>query len=111
MVAHLRARGIRVIVYDPDKIPADFYQWDHIHFNAAAHAKIAASLAAQIAVPAKPQTPRRHRHGAWHSRPSATPARPLPRPSHSVLRAILSADFVQAGIKHDGGGGSRARQT
>jgi acyl-CoA thioesterase-1 len=55
MVQHLHARGIRVIVYDPATIPADFYQWDHIHFNAAAHAKIAATLAAQIAPPAKPQ--------------------------------------------------------
>jgi acyl-CoA thioesterase-1 len=54
MAARLRARGIRVIVYDPDKIPADFYQWDGIHFNAAAHAKIAATLAAQISAPAKP---------------------------------------------------------
>jgi acyl-CoA thioesterase-1 len=57
MTARLRARGIRVIVYDPPIIPTDFYQWDHIHFNAAAHAKIAAVLAAQISGPAKPQTP------------------------------------------------------
>jgi acyl-CoA thioesterase-1 len=56
MVKRLRERGIRVILYDPDKIPADFYQWDGIHFNAAAHAKIAAILAAQIAAPAKPGT-------------------------------------------------------
>ena len=55
MVAHLHARGIRVIVYDPPTIPPDFYQWDHIHFNAAAHAKIAATLAAQIAAPPKAQ--------------------------------------------------------
>ena len=55
MTARLRARGIRVIVYDPDIIPADVYQWDGIHFNAAAHAKIAATLAAQISAPAKPQ--------------------------------------------------------
>ena|ERR1700722_1038297 len=48
MVSRLRARGIRVIVFDPDPIPPDWYQWDHIHFNAAAHAKIAATLAAQI---------------------------------------------------------------
>ena len=41
MAARVRARGIRVIIYDPDPVPADFYQWDHIHFNAAAHAKIA----------------------------------------------------------------------
>jgi len=55
MTARLRARGIRVIVYDPNPVPEDFYQWDHIHFNAAAHAKIAATLAAQISAPAKPQ--------------------------------------------------------
>jgi acyl-CoA thioesterase-1 len=48
MVKRLHARDIRVIVFDPE-IPADFYQWDHIHFNAAAHAKIAATLAAEIA--------------------------------------------------------------
>jgi acyl-CoA thioesterase I len=48
MEARLRARHIRFILYDPDPVPPDFYQWDHIHFNAAAHAKIAATLAAQI---------------------------------------------------------------
>lgn len=48
MEAKLRARHIRFILYDPDPVPPDFYQWDHIHFNAAAHAKIAATLAAQI---------------------------------------------------------------
>jgi acyl-CoA thioesterase-1 len=51
MVKRLRARDIRVIVFDPE-IPADFYQWDHIHFNAAAHAKIAAKLADAIAAEA-----------------------------------------------------------
>jgi len=51
MVKRLRARDIRVIVFDPE-IPADFYQWDHIHFNAAAHAKIAATLAVKIAAEA-----------------------------------------------------------
>jgi acyl-CoA thioesterase-1 len=60
MEAKLRARHIRYIVYDPDPVPPDFYQWDHIHFNAAAHAKIAATLAAQILaqekVPAAPQS-------------------------------------------------------
>jgi acyl-CoA thioesterase-1 len=54
MMQRLHARGIRVIVYDPDPVPRDFYQWDGIHFNAAAHAKIAATLAAQIATAAKP---------------------------------------------------------
>jgi acyl-CoA thioesterase I len=54
MTQRLHARGIRVIVYDPDPVPRDFYQWDGIHFNAAAHAKIAATLAAQIIATAKP---------------------------------------------------------
>ena len=54
MMQRLHARGMRVIVYDPDPVPRDFYQWDGIHFNAAAHAKIAATLAAQIATAAKP---------------------------------------------------------
>jgi acyl-CoA thioesterase-1 len=48
IVKRLRARNIRVIVYDPP-IPPDFYLFDGIHFNAAAHAKIAAALAGQIA--------------------------------------------------------------
>jgi hypothetical protein len=43
-----------VIVYDPDPVPRDFYQWDGIHFNAAAHAKIAATLAGQITAAVKP---------------------------------------------------------
>src|SRR5215472_11064443 len=56
MTQRLHARGIRVIVYDPDPVPRDFYQWDGIHFNAAAHAKIAATLAAQITAAIKPAT-------------------------------------------------------
>ncbi len=72
MVQHLKARGIRVIVYDPDKIPGDWYQWDHIHFNAAAHAKIAATLAPQIeATVKKPPAP-----PAAAAAPTATPAKP-----------------------------------
>ncbi len=58
MVNRLQARRIRVIVYDPETIPPDAYQWDRIHFNAEAHAKIAARLAAQITAPAKPQAAR-----------------------------------------------------
>ncbi len=57
MEKRLRARGIRFILYDPDPVPADFYQWDHIHFNAAAHAKIAATLAAEIERSLKPTAP------------------------------------------------------
>ena len=54
MVQHLHARGVRVIVYDPDPVPRDFYQGDGIHFNAPAHAKIAATLAGQITAAVKP---------------------------------------------------------
>ena len=55
MVRRLQDRGIRVIVYDADPLPPDAYQWDRIHFNAEAHAKIAAQLAVQIMAPANPQ--------------------------------------------------------
>jgi acyl-CoA thioesterase I len=58
MVNRLHARGIRVIVYDPETIPPDAYQWDRIHFNAEAHAKIAARLTAQITAPANRRAPR-----------------------------------------------------
>ena len=47
MTARLRARGIRVIVYDPVFPPED-YQWDFIHLNAQAHAKIARALLPQV---------------------------------------------------------------
>ena len=57
MAKRVRTRGMRVIVYDPDPVPPDFYQWDHIHFNAAAHAKIAATLAAEIEASLKPAGP------------------------------------------------------
>src|SRR4029077_11226775 len=78
MVQHLHARGIRVIVYDPDPVPRDFYQWDGIHFNAAAHAKIAATLAAQITTAAKP-APAAQTSAPSPASPSAaapTPAKP-----------------------------------
>ena len=74
MVQHLHARGIRVIVYDPDPVPRDFYQWDGIHFNAAAHAKIAATLAAQIATAVKPAP------AAQTSAPSPESPSPAPAP-------------------------------
>ena len=68
MVKRLRAHDIRVIVFDP-KIPEDLYQWDHIHFNVAAHANTAARLAAEIAAeplarPATPIATQRHHPGS-----------------------------------------------
>lgn len=47
IVERLRSRNIRVIVYD-EPIPPNLLQWDGIHYTAAAHEKIAATLAEQI---------------------------------------------------------------
>lgn len=48
MVAKLRARGIKAIVFDP-VFPRDYYSWDQIHFTADAHSRIAQTLAPQVA--------------------------------------------------------------
>ena len=79
MEAKLRARHIRFILYDPDPVPPDFYQWDHIHFNAAAHAKIAATLAAQILAQEKAAVPQ-----------SAAPAIASPAPTAAAPLAVPS---------------------
>jgi len=82
MMQRLHARGMRVIVYDPDPVPRDFYQWDGIHFNAAAHAKIAATLAAQItaavkaAPPAQTSAPAAAAPASAGSAPVTGPAKP-----------------------------------
>ena len=47
IVDRLRRRHVRVIVLDP-ALQRDFLQWDGIHYTAAAHAKFAMMLAAQI---------------------------------------------------------------
>src|SRR5262249_55108119 len=74
MVQHLHARGMRVIVYDPDPVPRDFYQWDGIHFNAAAHAKIAATLAAQVTATVKAAPPAQTPAPAAEAPAAAAPA-------------------------------------
>jgi acyl-CoA thioesterase-1 len=82
MMQRLHARGMRVIVYDPDPVPRDFYQWDGIHFNAAAHAKIAATLAAQItaavkaAPPAQNSAPAAAAPASAGSAPATGPVKP-----------------------------------
>ena len=48
MVAKLRARGIRSIVFDP-VFPPEYYSWDRIHLTADAHSRIAHTLAPQVA--------------------------------------------------------------
>ena len=80
MVHRLQARGVRVIVYDPDPVPRDFYQWDGIHFNAAAHAKIAATLAAQIVAAAKPAAAAQTSAPSLESPPAAAPSAAAPAP-------------------------------
>ena len=80
MVHRLQARCVRVIVYDPDPVPRDFYQWDGIHFNAAAHAKIAATLAAQIAAAAKPAAAAQTSAPSPESPPAAAPSAAAPAP-------------------------------
>jgi acyl-CoA thioesterase-1 len=47
MVARLRSRGIRAIVFDP-VFPRDYYAWDQIHFTAEAHGRIAQTLLPQV---------------------------------------------------------------
>lgn len=47
MVAKLKARNIKVIVYDPVFEPK-YYQWDAIHINAEGHTMIAQSLLPQV---------------------------------------------------------------
>lgn len=53
IVERLRRRNIRVLVLDPELRP-ELLQWDGIHYTAAAHARFAATLAAQIAAGQKP---------------------------------------------------------
>jgi acyl-CoA thioesterase-1 len=47
MVTRLRARKIKVIVFDP-AIPPQYYQWDGIHLTAEGHAMFAAKLLPQV---------------------------------------------------------------
>jgi acyl-CoA thioesterase-1 len=79
MVQHLHARGVRVIVYDPDPVPRDFYQWDGIHFNASAHAKIAATLAAQITAAVRAAPAAQTSAPSPEAPSSAGPAAPKPQ--------------------------------
>jgi acyl-CoA thioesterase-1 len=47
MAKRLRARNIKVIVFDP-VIPPQYYQWDGIHINAEGHAMFASKLLPQV---------------------------------------------------------------
>jgi acyl-CoA thioesterase-1 len=54
MVTKLRARKIKVIVYDP-VFPSHHYQWDSIHINAEGHATVATNLLPQVISAIGPQ--------------------------------------------------------
>ncbi len=54
IVRRLRARNIKVIVFENTMVPADYYQWDGIHFTAKGHAWIASWLMREVIASAKP---------------------------------------------------------
>jgi acyl-CoA thioesterase-1 len=68
IVARLRARHIKVIVFENTIMPTNLYQWDGIHFNAEGHNFLAAYLLPQVIAAAKPGD------GTPHWPPTATRA-------------------------------------
>jgi acyl-CoA thioesterase-1 len=54
MVAKLKARNIKAIVYDPVFEPR-YYQWDAIHINVEGHTMIAQSLLPQVIAAVEPR--------------------------------------------------------
>ncbi len=61
MVRKLRARNIKVVVYDRD-IPHHMFQWDGIHFNAAGHTLIATQLLPEVIAALGPRSRLEARH-------------------------------------------------
>jgi acyl-CoA thioesterase I len=54
IVDRLRARHIKVFVFENTIVPETDYQWDGIHFNAEGHALVASYLMRQLTSAAKP---------------------------------------------------------
>jgi acyl-CoA thioesterase I len=54
IVDRLRARNIRVIVFENTIVPQDYYQWDGIHFTSEGHTLVASHLIQQLMDIAKP---------------------------------------------------------
>jgi acyl-CoA thioesterase I len=54
IVDRLRARNIRVIVFENTIVPEAYYQWDGIHFTSEGHTLVASHLMQQLMIPAKP---------------------------------------------------------
>jgi acyl-CoA thioesterase-1 len=55
IVARLRARNIKVIVFENSIVPDALYQWDGIHFKPEGHALVAAHLTRQLTAADKPR--------------------------------------------------------
>jgi acyl-CoA thioesterase I len=54
IVDRLRARHIKVFVFENTIVPETDYQWDGIHFNAEGHALVASYLMRRLTAAAKP---------------------------------------------------------
>jgi acyl-CoA thioesterase I len=54
IVDRLRARNIRVIVFENTIVPQGYYQWDGIHFTSEGHTLVASHLIQQLMDTGKP---------------------------------------------------------
>jgi len=54
IVDRLRARNIKVIVFENTIVPATDYQWDGIHFTSEGHSVVASYLMRELTASAKP---------------------------------------------------------
>jgi acyl-CoA thioesterase I len=55
IVDRLRARHIRVIVFENTIVPEAYYQWDGIHFTSEGHTLVASHLMQQLIAEANPR--------------------------------------------------------
>lgn len=55
MVSRMRARNIKVIVFENSIVPDADYQWDGIHFNTEGHTVVATYLLQQLTTAVKPR--------------------------------------------------------
>jgi acyl-CoA thioesterase I len=55
IVDRLRARNIRVIVFENTIVPQSYYQWDGIHFTSEGHTLVASHLIEELMDTAKPR--------------------------------------------------------
>ncbi len=67
IVSRLRARNVKVIVFENSIVPASLYQWDGIHFNTEGHSLVAAHLFRELTAPVRP--------GEGATMPAPAPAR------------------------------------